>query len=56
MKYINISHGHEHTKYKQVSLELVDANSCLEWINNKILMYSIGNHIQNPMINHMEKK
>ena len=26
MKYINISHEHEHTKYKQVSLELVDAN------------------------------
>lgn len=26
-----------------------------EWINNKVLLYSIGNYIQNPMINHIMK-
>ena len=25
------------------------------WINNKVLLYSTGNYIQYPMINHMEK-
>ena len=27
----------------------------IEWINNKILLYSTGNYIQYPVINHMEK-
>ena len=27
-----------------------------EWINNKILLYSIGNHIQYPVINHNRKE
>ena len=25
------------------------------WINNKVLLYSIANHIQYPMINHIGK-
>ena len=24
----------------------------IEWINNKVLLYSTGNHIKYPMINH----
>ena len=27
-----------------------------EWINNKALLYSPGNHIQYPVINHSEKE
>ena len=27
----------------------------LGWINNKVLLYSIGNYIQYPIINLMEK-
>ena len=27
-----------------------------EWINNKILLYSTGNYIQYPMINHSGKE
>ena len=27
----------------------------LEWINNKVLLYSTGNYIQSPEINHNEK-
>ena len=27
----------------------------LEWINNKVLLYSTGNYIQYPVINYMEK-
>ena len=27
----------------------------MEWINNKVLLYSTENYIQYPMINHMEK-
>ena len=27
----------------------------IEWINNKVLLYSTGNYIQYPVINHMEK-
>ena len=27
----------------------------IEYINNKVLPYSTGNHIQYPIINHMEK-
>ena len=30
--------------------------SYIEWINNKVLQYSTGNYIQNPMINHKEKE
>ena len=28
----------------------------LEWINNKVLMYSTGNYIQYPVINHNGKE
>ena len=28
----------------------------IEWINNKALLYSIGNYIQYPVINHNEKE
>ena len=28
----------------------------LEWINNKVLLYSSGNYIQYPEINHKGKK
>ena len=28
---------------------------CREWINNKILLYSTGNYIQYPVINHSRK-
>jgi len=36
------------------SLGLADANKYIytEWINNKILLYSTGNYIQYPEINH----
>ena len=34
---------------------LADANCCLEWINNKVLLYSTGNYIQYPVINHNGK-
>ena len=34
------------------SLGLPDANKYTGWINNKILLYSTGNYIQYPMINH----
>ena len=27
----------------------------LEWINSKLLLYSSGNYIQYPVINHMKK-
>ena len=27
-----------------------------EWINNKVLLYSTGNYIQYPLINHNEKE
>ena len=29
---------------------------CIEWINNKVLLYSTGNYIQYPVINHDRKK
>ena len=38
------------------SLGLVDANSYIEWINNKVLLYSTGNYIQYPVINHSGKE
>ena len=28
----------------------------LEWINNKVLLYSTGNYIEYPVINHNGKK
>ena len=28
----------------------------IEWINNKVLLYSTGNYIQYPMINHNGKE
>ena len=34
------------------SLGLVDANLYLAWINNKVQLYSTGNYIQYPVINH----
>ena len=30
--------------------------SCLEWINNKVLLYSTENYIQYPRINHNEEE
>ena len=38
------------------SLGLADANYYREWINNKVLLYSTGNYIQYPVINHDEKE
>ena len=29
---------------------------CLEWINNKVLMYSTGNYSQSTVINHNGKE
>ena len=29
---------------------------CIEWINNKVLLNSIGNNIQYPVINHNGKE
>ena len=37
------------------SLGLADANEYTGWINNKVLLYSAGNYIQYPMINHNGK-
>ena len=31
-------------------------NIYLGWINNKVLLYNIGNYIQYPMINHNGKE
>ena len=28
---------------------------CIGWINNKVLLYSIGNYIQHPVISHNRK-
>ena len=28
----------------------------IEWINNRVLLYSTGNYTQYPMINHNEKE
>ena len=39
------------------SLGLADANyEIIEWINNKVLLYSPGNCIQYPVINHDGKE
>ena len=38
------------------SLGLADANLYIEWINNSVLLYSTGNNIQYPVINHNGKK
>ena len=37
------------------SLGLADGNYFIYRINNKVLMYSTGNHIRYPVINHNEK-
>ena len=29
---------------------------CIEWIKNKVLLYSTGNYIQYPVINHNRKE
>ena len=29
---------------------------CIEWINNKVLLYSTGNYIQYPVTNHNGKE
>ena len=41
------------------SLELAEANYCvlcIEWINNKVLVYSTGNYIHYLVINHNGKQ
>ena len=38
------------------NLGLADANSSVEWINNKVLLYSTGNYIQQHMINRNGKE
>ena len=38
------------------NLGLADANLYIEWINNKVLLYSTGNYIQYPAINHNGKE
>ena len=35
---------------------LVDSNQCTEWINNRVLPYSTGNHIWYPVVNHNGKE
>ena len=37
-------------------LGLVDVSFYIEKINNKVLLYSTGNYIQHPMINHNGKE
>ena len=37
------------------NLGLADANQCTEWINQKVLLYSKGNYIQWPVVNHNGK-
>ena len=34
------------------NLGLIDANYYLEWISNMLLLYSTGNYIQSPGIDH----
>ena len=29
---------------------------CIKWVNNKVLLYSTGNYIQYPVINHNGKE
>ena len=38
------------------NLGLVDVNLCIECVNNKVLLYSTGNYIQHPVINHNGKE
>ena len=38
------------------SLGLGDANSYIEWVNNKVLLYSTGNYTQYTVINHNGKE
>ena len=38
------------------SLRLGDKLLCVGWVNNKVLLYSRGNCIQYPVINHNGKR
>ena len=38
------------------SLRLADANYCVGWMNNKVLLYNTENYIQYPVINHSGKE
>ena len=38
------------------NLGLVDVNLCIEWVNNKVLLYSTGDYIQSPGINNNRKE
>ena len=38
------------------SLGLADTNLSREWINNKVLLYSTGNYVHYPVINHYGKE
>ena len=38
------------------SMRLADVSFYIEWINNKVLLYSTENYIQYPMINHSGKR
>ena len=37
-------------------MRLADVSFYIEWINNKVLLYSTENYIQYPMINHSGKR
>ena len=37
-------------------LEISTRKLYVEWINNKVLLYGIGNHIQYSVVNHNEKE
>ena len=51
-----VAKGGEVVEGRIGSLGLVDANYYIEWINNKVLLYSTGNYIQYPVINHNGKE
>ena len=51
-----VAKGGEVVERRIGSLGLVDANYYIEWINNKVLLYSTGNYIQYPVINHSGKE
>ena len=58
-QYINnfvVPRGHRsYLPYLLFSVEPLKKNLDVRWINNKVLLYSIGNYIQCPMITVMEK-
>ena len=47
--------GEKGWRGKVGSLGLADAKLHAEWINNKVLLYSTGNYIRYPVINHTGK-